>query len=73
MSINMATTIKEERLRWILPITRNEVRLVDVVKICPHSKRSLERWIRAYRDGGKQALEPRSTEPKTQPMDFFHW
>ena len=60
----MATTIKEERLRWVLPIARGEVRLVDTAKICPYGRRSLERWVQAYRSGGEKALEPRSTEPK---------
>lgn len=60
----MAKTIKEERLRWILPIVRKEIRLVDAAKVCPHSKRSLERWMAAYRQGGENSLEPRSTEPK---------
>jgi transposase InsO family protein len=61
----MATTIKEERLRWVLPIVRKEVRLVDVAKVCPHGKRSLERWLAVYKKYGEDALEPRSTEPKT--------
>jgi len=57
-------TIKEERLRWVLPIARNEIKLVDVAKICPHGKRSLERWLAAYKKAGAKGLEPRSTEPK---------
>lgn len=65
----MAKTIKEERLRWVLPIIRNEARIVNVAKVCPHGKRSLERWVAAYRVGGEDALEPRSTEPKTQPKE----
>lgn len=65
----MAETIKEERLRWVVPIVRKEVRLVDAVKLCPHGKRSLERWVAAYKRSGEQALEPRSTEPKMQPNE----
>jgi transposase InsO family protein len=64
MTIHMATTIKEERLRWVLPIVSGEVKLVDTAKVCPYSKRSLERWVQAYKDGGGKALEPKSTEPK---------
>ena len=30
MAISMAKTIKEERLRWVFPIVRGEMRLVDV-------------------------------------------
>jgi len=65
----MAKTIKEERLRWVLPICNKEMTLVDVAKICPHGKRSLERWAAAYKVGGEKALEPKSTEPKTQPNE----
>jgi len=64
MSINMAKTIKEERLRWILPIVNKEIKLVDVAKVCPYSERSLERWLSAYKQDGEEALEPKSTEPK---------
>lgn len=62
----MAKTIKEERLRWVLPIAKKEVKMVDTAKLCPHSKRSLERWLAAYKSGGKEALEPKSTARKTQ-------
>lgn len=65
----MAKTIKEERLRWVLPIVKKEVRLVNAAKVCPHGKRSLERWVAAYKIGGEKALEPKSTEPKVQPNE----
>lgn len=64
MAIHMAQTIKEERLRWVLPIVKKEVRLVDVTKVCPYSKRTLERWVAVYKESGEDALEPKSTEPK---------
>lgn len=60
----MAKTIKEERLRWVLPIIRKEIRLVDAAKVCPYGKRSLERWVSVYKQSGTKALEPKSTEPK---------
>lgn len=64
MAICMAKTIKEERLRWILPIINNEVRLVDIAKVCPYGKRSLERWLSVYKRNGEESLIPKSTEPK---------
>lgn len=73
MSIHMAKNIKEERLRWVLPIANKEVKLVDVAKICPHSKRSLERWLVDYRTHGEAGLEPKSTEPKTQEKETPIW
>ena len=65
----MAKTIQEERLRWILPIVTKQIRLVDVAKVCPYSQRSLKRWVKAYREGGKEALIPKSTAPNTQPNE----
>src|SRR3989344_2947710 len=64
MAICMAKTIKEERLRWVLPIINKEVKLVDSAKVCPYGKRSLERWVATYRQHGEAGLEPKSTEPK---------
>ena len=65
----MAKTIKEERLRWVLPILNKEINLADAVKICPYSQRSLERWVSVYKKDGEVGLEPKSTEPKTQPSE----
>jgi transposase InsO family protein len=65
----MAKTIKEERLRWILPIVNKEMRLCAIAKVCPYSKRSLERWIAIYKQFGEESLEPKSTRPKTSPKE----
>ena len=62
----MAKTIKEERLRWVLPIVHKEIPLIDAAKVCPYSTRSLERWVTTYKKGGVRALEPKSTARKTQ-------
>lgn len=61
----MAKTMKEERLRWVLPIVKNEVKLVESIKICPYSKRTLERWVAIYKEYGEEGLVPKSTKPKT--------
>jgi transposase InsO family protein len=73
MAISMSKTIKEERLRWIHPVAEKKMKLVDVAKICPHSKRSLERWLAVYRKSGESALEPKSTSPKTNPQETPIW
>jgi transposase InsO family protein len=65
----MAQDIVEERLRWVLPIARKEVTLVDSVKVFPYGKRTLERWVAAHKKGGVAALEPCSTRPKTSPKE----
>ena len=69
MSISMSKSIKEERLRWIMPIIKEEIRLCDVAKVCPYSERSLKRWKKNYLLYGEKGLEPKSTAPKTQPNE----
>jgi transposase InsO family protein len=65
----MPKNIVEERLKWVLPLVGKTIKLKDVVKVCPHSERSLKRWVAAYRRGGAVALTPKSTEPKSQPNE----
>ena len=65
----MAQNIREERLRWVLPLTEEAIGWDEILKVCPYSKRTLERWCAAYRTGGADALEPRSTRPKTNPKE----
>ena len=65
----MATTIQEERWRWVKPIINKEMKLVDVARVCPHSERSLKRWKKEYREFGMEGLIPKSTKPKTQPNE----
>ena len=69
----MAKTIKEERLRWVKPIAEKRVKLVNVEKVCPHSKRSLERWLSAYKRDGEDTLEPKATIPKTSLNETPIW
>jgi len=69
MSIKMPETIKEERLRWIIPIVSKEIKLVDAGKVCPHGQRTLERWVAAYKKHGEAGLQPKSTRPKSNPKD----
>jgi transposase InsO family protein len=71
--VHMPQNILEERLRWVLPIVRKEIRLVDAAKVFPHGKRTLERWVAAYQRGGSEALEPKSTRPKTSPKETPIW
>jgi len=69
----MSKTIKEERLRWIMPIVAQQAKLVDVVRVCPYSKRSLERWLSNYHQHGAKGLVPKSTSPKTNPNETPIW
>lgn len=65
----MPKDVQEERCRWIKPILDRELKITEVVKLCPHSERSLKRWLAAYRTGGLSALIPKSTRPKTNPKE----
>ncbi len=65
----MPKTIQEERLRWVLPIANKQIKLKDATKVFPHSKRTLERWVAAYKKHGEAGLVPQSTRPKTNPKE----
>lgn len=65
----MSETIKEEKLRWVLPIINKQLKLVDVCKVCPHGKRSLERWVSQFKKHGEAGLEPKSTRPRSNPKE----
>lgn len=69
----MSQNIKEERFRWIKPILDKEISILNLVKVCPYSDSSIKRWLKAFRKGGIDALEPRSTKPKTQPNETPIW
>lgn len=65
----MAENIKQERARWVLPIIQGRTSITEVMKVFPYGKRTLERWLAAARTGGMEALEPKSTRPKTSPKE----
>jgi transposase InsO family protein len=69
MSVKMNTSIQMERYQWILPILEKRLTYAETLKVCPHSKRSLERWVAAYKKLGLAGLVPKSTAPKTQPNE----
>jgi transposase len=65
----MNTNIQQERYSWIKPLIEKKLTYSEVLKTCPHSKRSLERWIFVYKRNGMQGLIPKSTKPHTQPNE----
>jgi transposase InsO family protein len=65
----MSKTIKEERLRWVMPITKKEIRINNLAKVCPYGKRTLERWVANYEKYGEEGLGPKSTKPKSHPFE----
>jgi len=69
MAVHIAETIKEERLRWVLPVHEGRISIREAMKVCPYGRRTLERRLGIYRRRGAKALEPRSTRPKTSPFE----
>ncbi len=69
----MNQTIQQERYLWIKPLIEKKLTYEEVLKTCPHSKRSLERWVSQYKKGDIEALKPKSTKPKTQPNETPIW
>lgn len=73
ISANMCTKLPisplEERLRWVLPIIRKEVKLKDVAQVFPGGQRTLERWVAAYKLSKRVGLMPKSTRPLSQPNE----
>jgi transposase InsO family protein len=65
----MPKNVLEERLRWVLPIVRKEVKLKDIAIVCPYGKRTIERWVAAYKKYGEEGLVPKSTQPKSNPNE----
>ncbi len=65
----MNTSIELERYQWIKPILKKKLTYDETLKVCPHSRRSLERWVSAYKQHGMAGLVPKSTAPKTQPTE----
>lgn len=66
----MPKDVQEERYRWIKPILDRELKIIDVIKLCPHSGRSLKRWLADYRAKGMEGLIPKSTRPKSNPKEI---
>jgi transposase len=59
----------DERLRWVLPIISKQIKLIAAAKVFPGGQRTLERWVKAYKDSGEAGLTPKSTRPKSQPNE----
>lgn len=65
----MNINIQQERYSWIKPILKKKLTYNEVLKTCPHSKRSLERWVSNFKKYGWDGLIDKSTEPKTQKKE----
>ena len=54
-------------------VEESGLKLKDVISVFPHSERTLKRWLKAYREKGKDGLIPKSTKPKTNPKETPIW
>jgi transposase InsO family protein len=72
-SVDMCTKLPnsplDERLRWVLPIVRKEVKLKDAALVFSGGARTLERWVASYKKSVEVALMPKSTTPLSQPNE----
>jgi transposase InsO family protein len=66
---HMPKDIVEERLRWVLPLTEKRLSYSQAAEVSGYGLRTLERWVALYKKGGREALMPCSTRPKTQPKE----
>lgn len=69
MCTKLPNNALEERLRWVLPIVNKQIKLVAAAKVFPGGRRTLERWVAAYKQSGEAGLAPRSTRPRSQPNE----
>ena len=69
MCTKLPNNALEERLRWVLPIINKQIKLIAAAKVFPGGKRTLERWVKAYKDNGESGLAPKSTRPRSQPNE----
>lgn len=65
----MPKTTSEEKYRWIKPILESDIKIKDMVKVCPFSERSLKYWLADYRKHGIEGLVNKSRRPKSQPNE----
>lgn len=65
----MPNTPQEEKYRWIKPILYEQMRLKDLILVCPFSERSIKYWLASFRQRGLEGLVNKSTRPKSNPKE----
>lgn len=69
MTVHMPKTLIDERIRWVEPIASRKIKIVEAMQTFPYGKRTLERWLKAYKTFGPKGLIAKSTRPKSNPKD----
>ena len=69
MSKTMPNTPQEEKYRWIKPILDKQIKIKDLILVCPFSERSIKYWLASFRERGLEGLENKSTRPKSNPKE----
>lgn len=67
MCTKLPNNALEERLRWVMPVIQKNIKLVDAAKVFSGGQRTLERWVKLYKESGEEGLTPQSTRPRSQP------
>jgi transposase len=65
----MPKTQQEEKYRWIKPVLDKQMKLKDLISVCPFSERAIKYWLSAFRQRGMEGLVPKSTRPKSNPKE----
>ena len=65
----MPNTPQEEKYRWIKPILDKQIKIKDLILVCPFSERSIKYWLSAFRERGLEGLVNKSTRPKSNPKE----
>jgi len=63
----MPSSTKEEKYRWIKPITDKEITIKRMARVCPFSERTLKYWLASFRHGGLDELANKPTRLKSHP------
>ena len=69
MSKTMPKTPQEEKYRWIKPVLDKQMKLKDLISVCPFSERTIKYWLAFFRQRGLEGLIPKSTRPKSNPKE----
>lgn len=65
----MPNPTKEEKYRWIKPILDKEIKIKQMVMVCPFSERTLKYWLSNFKQNGMEGLSNKSTRPKSHPNE----
>lgn len=69
----MPKSKQQLRFQWIKPILEKQMSIVDILKVCPFSERTIKYWLERYHNRGINGLLDLSTKPHTSPNKTSAW